>query len=273
MKRASLSLHHLTAMDVEASEVVSLAAEAGCENVCLFTYMPAAFRHKYPLVSNADVKSLRALMQGHAIGCLSLEVFPLTADADFRGMEEGLAIGAELGAQFATVHSHFADPGQAHDALARLADIAAPYAITLGVEFNPFSAITTLAQATALIKPLRSANVGLVLDTLHAVRSGALPAAIAAARDDICLVQISDGPASMDQAGKWNEALRNRMVPGEGAFPLVHMLEGLQAGLPVSIEVPQGNDGSLSVSPAVRVKRAVTGARKTLAAAGFSLGS
>jgi sugar phosphate isomerase/epimerase len=267
MKRASLSLHHLTAMDVGARELVSLAAQAGCEDVCLFTYMPAGFRHKYPLVDAQDVKPLIAEMKRRSVGCLSLEVFPLTRDADFAAMEDGLAIGAELGARHATVHSHLADIGQARDALGRLSEIAGKYAIRLGVEFNPFSKVTTLAQAGELIAPLGLGAIGIVLDTLHAARSGVRPADIAAARDCIDFVQISDGPASIDEAGKWEEAMHSRMVPGSGELPLAAMLQAFPSALSVSIEVPHA-----AANPAARVNGAVTASRQILLAAGYAVG-
>ena len=267
MKRASLSLHHLTAMDVGARELVSLAAQAGCENVCLFTYMPAAFRKKYPMVTAQDVKPLVAEMKRRSVGCLSLEVFPLTGDADFAAMEKGLSLGAELGARPETVNSHLADIGQARDALGRLSEIAAKYAIRLGVEFNPFSKITTLEQAAELIEPLGSAAIGLVLDTLHAARCGAQPAEIAAFRQYIDFVQISDGPAGIEPSERWAEAMHGRMVPGTGDFQLAEMLSAFSSDMSVSIEVPHA-----VVDPRARVKSAVKGSREILQAAGFVVG-
>ncbi len=269
MKMARLSLHHLTAMDVDARQLVGLASKSGCENVCLFTYMPKAFRNKYPLVSREDLKPLAADMKRLSIGCLSLEVFPLTEDCDFVGMEEGLAAGAELGASYATVHSHLSDISQARDALARLCDIAAKHGITLGVEFNPFSKLTTLKQALDLIEPLGGDNIGLVLDTLHAARSGTQPADIAKAQNNIRFVQISDGPATIEQAERWKEAMYSRLAPGAGDLPLVNMLAGFQSDLPVSIEVPQTIKSPYATDAKARVISAVEGCIKTLQAAGW----
>ncbi len=269
MKRASLSLHHLTAMDVSARELVLLAAQAGCENVCLFTYIPAAFRPKYPVVDVQDMTPLIADMKRLSIGCLSLEVFPLTKDADFAAMEDGLAIGAKVGARHATVHCHLPDIGEARDALGKLSEIAGQYAIKLAVEFNPFSKVTTLKQAAELIEPLANGNIGLVLDTLHAARAGTRPADIAAARHYIDFVQISDGPACTNQAERWKEAMHCRMVPGSGELPLAAMLGGFRSDISVSIEVPQTPKGAGLADARVRVNSAVQGARKTLEAAGF----
>ena len=254
-------------MEVGASELVGLAARSGCQDVCLFTYMPAAFRHKYPLVERADAKQLAAKMQRLSIGCLSLEVFPLTLDADFAAMERSLEIGAMLGARYATVHSHLEEHGQARDMLGRLAEIARIYSIRAAVEFNPFSKVTTLAQAAELIGPLENSNVGLVLDTLHAARAGTQPAAISAVQHRIDFVQISDGPAAIDQTDRWKEAMSGRSVPGTGELPLMHMLAGFEADLSVSIEVPR--EGGEPSDTGLKVLEAVKGARKTLELAGF----
>jgi sugar phosphate isomerase/epimerase len=269
MKRASLSLHHLTAMAVSARQLVSLAAQARCDNVCLFTYMPAAFRHKYPVIDAQDMKPLIAEMKRQSIGCLSLEVFPLTQDADFGAMESGLATGAKLGAHHATVHCHLADMGEARDALGKLAEIANEYAIKLGIEFNPFSKVTTLKQAAELIKPLGGGTIGLVLDTLHAARSYTQPDDIAAAQHCINFVQISDGPAYIDPADRWKEAMHCRMVPGSGDLPLAAMLGAFSSDISVSIEVPQTPKNAGSADAKMRVIGAVKGTRKILEGAGF----
>ncbi len=269
MKTATLSLHHLTAMDVSAYELVSLAAQAGCQDVCLFTYMPERFRAKYPLVEGSEVQHLAREMRRLSVGCLSLEVFPLTVDTDFVEMERSLEIGASLGARYATVHSHIEDQQQARDRLGTLGEISGDYAIGLAVEFNPFSRVTTLAQALHLIEPFENGRVGLVLDTLHAGRGGAQSAAIDASQQYIDFVQISDAPAAIDQSERWKEAMLNRMVPGAGELPLIQMLSCLKSDLKISIEVPQNTVGSSSSDAKSRVLRAVDGARKTLWAAGF----
>ena len=37
----SLGLHQITAMEASPAELVSIAADVGCQQVCVFTYVPA----------------------------------------------------------------------------------------------------------------------------------------------------------------------------------------------------------------------------------------
>lgn len=266
-----LSLHHLTALDTNASELVRIASAMGCRNVSLFTYMPAAYRERYPMVEAGEAETLAELMVQSGVACHSLEVFPLTAEPDWSGMREGLDIGQALGARFATVHSHLEDHREAAGQFARLADMAAERGISLALEFNPFSQCDSLARALELLEQAECMGVsgGIVLDTLHAARSGAGINQLASAADMVSYVQLSDGPRAVERDERWKEAIGHRLYPAEGELPLAEMLGVLPQDLPLDVEVPRRAGVSVSASPEDRCRAALEATRRFLDGAGF----
>lgn len=257
-----LSLHHLTALDASPAELVGYAAESDCRLVSLFTYMPPAIRRHYPVVERSAAAALAETMANAGVGCHCLEVFPLAADTDWDGITEGLQIGALLSASLATVHIQEPDPVAATDMLLRLASLADPLGIRLGVEFNPFSHCLSLADAIALVERVPAAGVGVMLDTLHAFRSSTSLAEIAAAAPHILTVQISDGPVEMAADACWQEAIGARLLPGEGAFPLTAMLRLVAQSVVIDVEVPRHRAPNHSSPAAQRCRAALLAASR-----------
>lgn len=259
-----LSLHHLCALEVTPTELISLAAEAGCDHVCLFTHVPEAARHVYPMVRPADVAALGAHMAASGVSLLNLEVFPLDGTEDEARFDAALATGAALGARRATAHVHAADRATAIARFGRFCDLAARHGIVAGLEFNAFSAVRDIGSAAAVVRAAARANGGLVCDMLHLVRSGGTPDDVAAAADLIGYAQICDGPATIAEADRWHEAIRERMLPGSGDFPIVEALRHLAGDAVIEIEVPQTAARKAGTSARERVTRAVAATRAVL---------
>jgi sugar phosphate isomerase/epimerase len=254
-----LSLHHLTALDASPAELIGIAGALGCTHVTLFTHVPEAARHVYPMVTAEAVAELRAALDRSGVTLCNLEVFPLDSDPDWQGFERGLAVGAALGARKATAHIHDADESSSVSRFARFCDMAAAYGIEAGLEFNAFSAVKTLPAAAAII---RATGFGsLVCDMLHLFRSGGTPQDVASAAGLIGYAQLCDGPASLPDEARWHEAIRERLLPGHGAFPLREAVEALRTGTVLEIEVPQTAARKAGVPPLDRARRAVRAAR------------
>ena len=75
-----LSLHHLTALDASPAELIGIAGALGCTHVTLFTHVPEAARHVYPMVTAEAVAELRAALDRSGVTLCNLEVFPLDSD-------------------------------------------------------------------------------------------------------------------------------------------------------------------------------------------------
>lgn len=257
-----LSLHHLTALDATPAELVGIAAAVDCSRVCLFTYVPDEARHLFPMVTMDMRAEVAAALARAGVRLHNIEVFPLTLDADLKAFRSGLEVGAVLGAARATAHVHIEDEGQAIDAFGRFCDLAAEYRLAVGLEFNAFSKARTVTSAAVIVRGAARANGDIALDLLHAVRSGATPSDVVAVALLIGYAQICDGPPTIPRESRWREAIEERALPGEGAFPIAAMLAALGANVVIDVEVPQVHAMRAGVPAIQRARRAIEAARR-----------
>jgi sugar phosphate isomerase/epimerase len=121
--------------------------------------------------------------------------------------------------------------------VAAIAEVFGNAGTRVGVEFMPFSGIRTLADALVLRD---AAGVGIVLDTLHLLRSGCAPAELESLdATDIACVQLADGSARPERPLA-EESRAGRLLPGAGAADLAGYgaaLDRIGYTGPVSIEV------------------------------------
>ena len=75
--------------------------------------------------------------------------------------------------------------------------------------------------------------------------------------------QICDGPDLVARADYWDEVFE-RMVPGEGVFPLAAFLDALPATTPVDVEVPSTRRREAGIPPLELARRAAKAARELL---------
>jgi len=136
---------------------------------------------------------------------------------------------------------------QSADEECELAEVAAPFGVTLAFEFLAPAAcsVRTLALAQKIVERAARANLGIVFDTFHFFVGGSAQAEINAASTRLIrLVHINDVES------KPREAMTDadRLLPGEGVLPLDAMLRALKAN---------GYDGAYSLEvmrPAYRAR-------------------
>lgn len=270
--RFPLSLHQLTALDVEPEALIAIAGTLGCAHVCLFTHVPEQAKGIYPIVAEENILAIAAQMARHNVTICNIEVFPLDGGQldDFRS---GLTVGAALGATRATAHIHDADHQTAVARFAAFCDMAAQYGIRAGLEFNAFSAVKDIQAAAAIVREAARPNGSLVLDMLHLFRSGGVASDVDAAVDLIEYVQLSDGPLDMADDTRWHEAVRERMLPGKGQFPIAEVMRHLKPDTIIEIEVPQTAARKAGVDALERARSAVDASRRMIDAIPESVGA
>jgi hypothetical protein len=64
-----------------------------------------------------------------------------------------------------------------------------------------------------------------------------------------------------------HEALSERMLPGDGEFPLREFVRALPQGVPIGLEVPMQSLKDKGVGPLERARLAVEASRRVIAAA------
>lgn len=133
------------------------------------------------------------------------------------------------------------------EAFGGLCDRAARHGLLVHLEFLSWGPVPDLATAWDIIRLADRPNGGIMLDTLHLVRSGSrdLLKGIPATR--VLATQFCDG--AVERSGSRFEDAASRQLPGEGDFALVSILQLLRENgceAPLGIEVMNPGLNSLS---------------------------
>jgi len=269
-----LALHHFTLFDLAPEELVPIAAETGCDGVCIFVESPAdpapgqnVGKPRFPVVARERGKAFRSLCRDHGVRVRNLEFFPLGPEPDFERYRASLAFGAELGGRLAVTHLYDDDDDRAAAHLSRFAGLAAEFGLAVGLEFMGLSpACSTLQRARYFVGRAGNDNLGIGVDFLHAHLTGAVPADLAGipARE-IAYAQCCDTatPYSPDIAGSVERYLPlafERLVPGAGVIPVRALVDALPPATPFDVEVPSPgyNERGLSALDHARAAVAAT---------------
>jgi len=264
----SLALHQITAMEAAPADLVSIASDVGCQQVCIFTHIPISalpdqhIRAAFPVVTRPMGRKMLERLRDRCISVGNIEFFPVTADAPIESYREGLALGSELGAQRAVTHVHDPSDARAVETLGRLADVAAEYGLSLGLEFMGLTpACNSVGRAVWFVTQVARPNLGIGVDALHLVRTGGTPADLAALPAHYFnYAQICDGHGLHLSADYLPEAL-DRMMPGDGDFPLKAMIEALPQAVALDVEVPSVKLADAGIPAVDRAREAVARAR------------
>lgn len=152
--------------------------------------------------------------------------------------------------------------------MARVAALVREYAaaahaagVRIALEFMPMSELKTLAQTVDLIAASGAANVGILVDALHLVRSGGTPRDVAALDpSSVYLTQLCDAPAQLaDGDTLFNEAMAGRRLLGDGGLDLAGLVKALPPGAELELETPAVQHAGLS--PSLRARHAAAAAQ------------
>ena len=153
------------------------------------------------------------------------------------------AIAEAVGARSLNVAQGFGahvDLDRAAEALAGVCDRAREHGLLVTLEYLPWSGIPDAATALAIAMRTGRVNATLMVDTWHTFRGRTDDAqllTIPGAR--VGSVQLNDAPAE-PAADLVVETLNARLVPGEGAIPLVRwlrILDAIGSSAPIGVEV------------------------------------
>jgi sugar phosphate isomerase/epimerase len=119
---------------------------------------------------------------------------------------------------------------QLTEAFAKLCDRAAPLGIRCDLEFIPMWGLSDLKTAWAIVEGAGRANSGVLFDFYHYTRGApddALLETIPA--EKISAVQVADANAKINpNISLFQDCIFRRVPPGEGAFPVTHLLQLLE---------------------------------------------
>ncbi len=162
------------------------------------------------------------------------------------------------------------DWSRTRDELAMTCAMAVERGMDAVVEFAPETTVSRMSRAVEVIRFIGRPGPRLLIDTMHLARTGAGPADLetvtAPGGIGIGYVQISDVPMPGATSG-WDcmeEAMLQRLAPGQGDVPLLDLLRRIPRDCVVSIEVPQIAAARAGVGPRDRLAPVVAATRHLL---------
>lgn len=195
-----------------------------------------------------------------------VEGFAVLLGKDMRDFAGDLDLVAELGCDRVNVVSIGKDMDQAIDGFAVLSELAAERAIRVSAEMGSLGPLDRIAPALEVVRAVDAANFSLLIDSMHFFRLGNTLADFAALDPGLVgYVQLADAPWRPRFETYMEEAMYERMVPGEGELPLAEFLRLVPKGVTVSLEVPIRSLAEAGVGPVERTARCVDAARRLMA--------
>ena len=194
-----------------------------------------------------------------------VEGFAVMAGHDVRGFAGDLDIVAELGCERINVVSIGKDMSQAIDGFGALSELAAQRGLQVSAEMGSLGPLDLVAPALEVVKGVDQANFSFVIDSMHFFRLGNTLADFAALDPALIgYVQLADAPWAPRFDTYMDEAMYERMAPGEGELPLREFLALVPDGRVVSLEIPMRSMAEAGIGPRERTKRCVDGARRLM---------
>ncbi|WP_027854144.1 sugar phosphate isomerase/epimerase family protein [Marinobacterium litorale] len=251
------ALGPLTVLDLQAPEIVSIAADIGYNAVGLRLEPATPGGIYHPLMEDrALLKETVARMRDTGIEVFDLEIVRINKQFNPAGYSQFFDTGAELGAKCILVAADDPNIPRFSENFAAFCDAAAPYNLKPNLEFMPWTQVKDLSSAIDILAAINRPNAGVLIDAIHFDRSNSLV-------DDIERVplsqlhyaQICDAPAEKPatEAEIIRAAREERLLPGSGGIPLKEIFSRLPEDLPICVEVP---NASLGDSP-TRAKAAL----------------
>ena len=270
-----LGIEMLTVLGMPPVEHVRLAAELGCSHVSMgpsglpmaqfgvpdWNMFPAWSIDSDPILR----RDLKNVLTDTGIRIALGEGFRVREHGEVCDRASGLDIMAELGAERINAVSMEPDVARTLDQLAALCEMVTERGMMFTIEFAPPNTINSLASALAAVDHIGRGKCHLLIDAMHFFRSGGtVPELTALDPHLIGYVQLCDAPMVSKGGTYMQEAMFERLVPGDGELPLAAFVAALPADLDIGLEVPNLAATRAESSPNGIAARAVAGARAIL---------
>jgi sugar phosphate isomerase/epimerase len=238
MSDASVSIAPLTLFRPDPLDLIEAAGTAGFNLVDLqFGVQDQPLDPRY--VDRGFVGQVRTALRSQGLKVLDVGSIALSPDLDPAVPAALVRFASDVEARIVHVTDWDPEAGRTIDRFGQLCDLATGPGLQVAIEFMPYSYTRTVDDASGLVAAVGRGNAGIVVDTLHLMRSGGSPAAIRNVPSTMfSFIQLADAPRDAPPADRLREeALGRRLPPGEGELPLDEIVDTLPA-LPISVEVP-----------------------------------
>lgn len=253
----NVSLHHLTLMHATTPELIEAAAKAGFGYCGIRLIAPRAGDP----VDNIDRlwldrRQLLDIIERVGIKVLDVDTVLITPLTEVPDLARHIELAALLGAKFLLVAGGDADYERFLGNLAALARLAAEYGMTCALEAVPYTYVRSIGDCRKVIFDLAIDNIVPLVDSLHLHRSGWTVDMLTAEEfEAMPYVQLCDGPYEMPNEPKARriESRQQRLLPGEGEFPLWPLVEKFHPKKLISIEAPNPRFQAMSIDGAAKI--------------------
>lgn len=219
--------------------------------------------------TDATTRAARERLAGTDLALIDVEVVWIKPGPFDETHLRIIDVGAELGAANVLVVASDPDLAAATAKYARLCAYGGERGLRIALEFGIFTDVKTIQQALRIIEDADDPAAALLIDPIHADRSGATSAHIAAVpRRLLPYAQFCDATADRPDAADFDAIIRDavdlRMQVGEGVLPLDDVLAALPEGIPLSIELRSEALRNGYPDPGERAKAVATATRRFL---------
>ncbi len=269
--RREFSLAYLSVAGASPHEMIDVASATGYDHVSLRLTKVTPDEVLAPLLD--DPKLVTEVVKYAAdagVGILDVELARLGPGQDASDYARFMACAGELGARFVLAQLPDHDRRRATANFAELCRLAAPYDLTVGLEFIPWSPTPDLASAVEIVTGAGEPNGGIVVDTLHFCRSTSTVDQLRVLPPSLFpFVQLCDAPRYTPYTGDGmiHTAREARYFPGEAGLDLRPLVQALPA-VPYALEIP--NDRlRADIGTEEFARRALEATRRFLAQSGI----
>lgn len=263
-----LGIDRLGLFGMPPPQIVALAADLGCDCVGIgLAPAPGGYNPDgHPAWSLRDDPALRretiAACRDSGVRIAIVEGFAVLPDGDVRGFAGDLDLVAELGCDRINAVSIGKDMAQAIDGFAMLCELGAARGLQVSAEMGSLGPLDRVAPALEVVRGVDRPNFSLVIDSMHFFRLGNSLGDFAALDPALIgYVQLADAPWAPRFDTYMEEAMFERMVPGEGELPLAEFLRLVPGGVVISLEIPIRSLAEGGVGPRERTRRCTDAAR------------
>ena len=243
------SLAYLTIPGTDPVTQIKIAKEAGYDSVSLRTIPmhlpgePEFLPQKDAALFDAIAKALKE----YDMPLMDIELARIRKDLDLDEYRPAFEAAAKLGASDVLGSVWTRDKSWYTDAVGKVADMAKEFGLCYNIEFLPWAGVRNLQEDITLIDDVGRDNVFIMLDTLHAGRSGVTAKELTRTpKHYFRFIHLCDGPAGADGDPVLENikddlmlftAREGRLYAGEGVMDIAGMVKALPE-LPLSIELP-----------------------------------
>jgi sugar phosphate isomerase/epimerase len=265
-----LGIEFISVFGLPPVDFVHLAADLGCRYISTGLIGMRLESLGYPAFSLRDDHRLRqdmlAAMDDRGLSISLGEGMLIAPGSDVSDLAADLDIMAELGAAQVNTVSFDTDRNRTFDQLAMLTELAAERGIGTTIEMAPGMTIGDLPAVMAAIEHVARPDLRVAVDTMHWARTGyGADELRELGPDKIGYVQLSDTTLKPRMKSYMEEAMYERMAPGDGELPLAEILGAVPADVVVGLEIPMRGLAESGVGPMDRLRPCVVAARELLA--------